>query len=133
MFFSGWGNLYAPAWYCRQMGLMLRLYGSYTAVMRLAYCSETAQRQQSDDIGTAIKMTPFTFPDGTYVPANNWIVLPQQALMKDSANYPDPERFDGFHFVTHDREDAASESRFSHPSWRFGSATLSSKHGQSQL
>lgn len=64
-------------------------------------------------------MAPFTFSDGTHVPANNWIVVPQQAQMKDPANYAEPEKFVGFRFVTHSREGAASESRFSHPSWRF--------------
>ena len=64
-------------------------------------------------------MAPFTFSDGTHVPANNWIVVPQQVQMKDPANYPEPEKFDGFRFVTHDLEGVASESRLSHPSWRF--------------
>ena len=64
-------------------------------------------------------MTPFTFSDGTHVPANNWIVVPQQAQMKDPANYPEPEKFDGFRFVKYSQEGASSESRLSHPSWRF--------------
>jgi cytochrome P450 len=65
-------------------------------------------------------MTPFTFSDGTYVPTNNWIVVPQQAQMKDPANYVDPETFNGFRFVNRGKgEQATSESRLSHPSWRF--------------
>ena len=82
-------------------------------------------------------MTPFTFSDGTHVPANNWIVVPQQAQMKDPANYPKPEKFDGFRFDAHDREGVASESRFPHPSCHFPfwgsikqvwSVTISSKN-----
>lgn len=64
-------------------------------------------------------MTPFTFSDGTHVPADNWIVVPQQVQMKDSANYADPEPFNGYRFVKSGLEDTASDSRLSHPSWRF--------------
>ena len=64
-------------------------------------------------------MTPFTFSDGTYVPTNNWLTVPQQALMKDPANYDNPEVFNGFRFVKENEEMAESESRLSHPSWRF--------------
>jgi len=63
--------------------------------------------------------TPFTFSDGTYVPPKNWVVVPQLVQMKDPANYANPETFDGNRFVKHTWEDAASESRLSHPSWRF--------------
>ncbi|KAL8771386.1 MAG: hypothetical protein Q9203_004991 [Teloschistes exilis] len=69
-------------------------------------------------------MTPFTFSDGTHVPVNNWIVVPQQCMMKDPEHYPRPETFDGFRFVQprgggEEGGVAGSESRLSHPSWRF--------------
>ena len=66
-------------------------------------------------------MSPFTFSDGTHVPANNWVVVPQQRMMKDPANYAEPDTFDGFRFVKGNDTTAASnsESRLSHPSWRF--------------
>ncbi|KAM0129464.1 hypothetical protein ACHAO1_008478 [Botrytis cinerea] len=65
-------------------------------------------------------MSAFTFSDGTHVPAHNWVVVPQQAQMKDPANYIDPENFKGFRFVKEDKsKKSVSESRFSHPSWRF--------------
>jgi len=63
--------------------------------------------------------SPLTFSDGTHVPAKNWVVVPQLVQMKDPANYANPETFNGFRFVKHCSEDAASESRLSHPSWRF--------------
>jgi hypothetical protein len=65
-------------------------------------------------------MHPFTFSDGTQVPAGNWIVVPQQAHMKDGTHYADPENFNGFRFVK-DMQGASgsSESRLSHPSWLF--------------
>jgi cytochrome P450 len=44
-------------------------------------------------------MSPFTFSDGTHVPANNWVVVPQQAMMKDANNYSEPHKFNGFRFV----------------------------------
>lgn len=64
-------------------------------------------------------MSAFTFSDGTHIPANNWVVVPQQAQMKDPSYYPDPEKFNGFRFIHEQGKDASSESRLSHPSWRF--------------
>ncbi|KAL9059674.1 MAG: hypothetical protein Q9206_001377 [Seirophora lacunosa] len=64
-------------------------------------------------------LSPFTSSDGTHVPANNWIVVPQQRMMKDPTLYRDPETFDGFRFVMRGDDSTASESRLSHPSWRF--------------
>jgi hypothetical protein len=62
----------------------------------------------------------FTFSNGTHVPAHNWIVVPQQAQMKDPSNYEDPETFNGFRFVNRvDGKMPISTSRLSHPSWKF--------------
>ena len=64
-------------------------------------------------------LSPFTFSDGVHVPSGNWVCVPQQALMQDPANYPDPMTFDGFRFANGKDGNTTSESRFSHPSWRF--------------
>ncbi|KAL9041306.1 MAG: hypothetical protein Q9180_001364 [Flavoplaca navasiana] len=85
-----------------------------------SFMKETARMNPVTIFGMPRKvMTPFTFSDGTHVPAKNWIVVPQQCMMKDPKHYPQPETFDGFRFVTHRDEGAVSESRLSHPSWRF--------------
>jgi cytochrome P450 len=66
-------------------------------------------------------IAPFTFADGTNVPLNNWIVIPQHALMRDTANYDDPNTFHGFRFANPNAAgivDPAS-SRFSTPSFNF--------------
>ena len=44
-------------------------------------------------------LSPFRFADGTVIPANNWIVVPQQARMQDRNLYEDPFTFNGFRFV----------------------------------
>ena len=60
-------------------------------------------------------LAPFEFADGTTVPSNNWIVVPQEALMQDKAHYDDPQTFNGFRFVdSTGRMD--SSGRFSSPS-----------------
>src|SRR4051812_21592141 len=64
-------------------------------------------------------MKPFTFSDRKHVPANNWVVVPQQAQMKYFLHYPEPEKFNGFRFAQGQGNDASSESRLSHPSWCF--------------
>ena len=65
-------------------------------------------------------VSPYTFADGTYVPAKNWIAVPQRALMNDPAIYPNPDVFDGFRFTTTDCDgNIKSKSRFTHPSWTY--------------
>lgn len=44
-------------------------------------------------------MKPFTFSDGSHVPAGNIICVPQQALMQDGRYYREPAKFDAFRFV----------------------------------
>ncbi|ESZ90117.1 putative cytochrome P450 [Sclerotinia borealis F-4128] len=65
-------------------------------------------------------LSPFTFTDGTHVPAQNYIRVPQQALMLDPKYDPNPAEFDGFRFVQV-RDNLAPESytRLSHPSYIF--------------
>lgn len=65
-------------------------------------------------------LSPFTFSDGTHVPAGNWLCIPQREIMQDASYYEDPLSFQGFRFV--DRTSRAGpipESRLSHPSWTF--------------
>lgn len=63
-------------------------------------------------------LSPFEFADGTIIPANNWIVVPQQARMHDAALYKDPLTFNGFRFVN-PKEPADPAARFSNASVDF--------------
>ena len=60
-------------------------------------------------------MTPFVFSDGTHIPAGNVVCVPQQAMMQDPNNYPNPLEFQGFRFVTWHDGIPTSTSRLSHP------------------
>lgn len=63
-------------------------------------------------------LSPFKFANGAVVAANNWIAVPQQAMMQDERNYSNPSSFDGFRFV--DPEGLSNESnRFSSASYTF--------------
>ena len=63
-------------------------------------------------------LSPFQFADGTIVPADNWILVPQQAIMQDKKNYSDPSSFNGFRFVN--AEGLVDESnRFSSASYTY--------------
>ena len=44
-------------------------------------------------------LSPFTFADGTVIPTDNWIFVPQQALIQDEIHYKNPSTFNGFRFV----------------------------------
>ena len=56
----------------------------------------------------------FTFSDGTYIPAENTVCVPQQAVMLDPLKYKNPNIFDGDRFL--EKSEAKLTSRFSHPS-----------------
>ncbi|KAM0803173.1 cytochrome P450, partial [Usnea florida] len=68
-------------------------------------------------------MYPFHFTDGTVVPTNNWLCIPQQAIMQDEGYYNDPSTFKGFRFVRQENEidtgAHAKKSQFSTPSFDF--------------
>lgn len=65
-------------------------------------------------------MKAYTFSDGTHVPADNYICVPQQALMLDPDYYHNPNEFDGFRFVNFEDTSAPeSYTRLSHPSHTF--------------
>ena len=64
-------------------------------------------------------LRPFTFNDGTYIPAGNKVCVVQQAMMSDPANYDNPASFQGFRFANGDYDIPISTSRLSHPSTDF--------------
>ena len=65
-------------------------------------------------------MYPFHFADGTVVPANNWLCIPQQAIMQDREYYEDPITFNGFRFKDRDAiADQTRKTQFSTPSFDF--------------
>ncbi|KAI4207763.1 MAG: hypothetical protein LQ348_000459 [Seirophora lacunosa] len=55
-------------------------------------------------------MYPFRFSDGTVVPKDNWLCIPQQAIMEDQQYYDDPSAFNGFRFVRQDEDGRATAS-----------------------
>lgn len=60
-----------------------------------------------------------TLSDGAHVPAGNYIVAAQSAVMRDAANYSNPDDFDPARFLIEKDGVTQSKSRFSHPSVDF--------------
>ena len=46
-----------------------------------------------------IAVTDYTFSDGTTIPAGTVVAAPSLSIHRDSDNYEDPLKFDGFRFV----------------------------------
>jgi cytochrome P450 len=42
---------------------------------------------------------PHVFADGSRIAKGDWVVVPQQAIMRDARKYCNPETFDGFRFA----------------------------------
>ena len=43
-------------------------------------------------------LVPYTFSDGTHVPAGNVVCVPLRAILHDSAHYENADDFNGFRF-----------------------------------
>lgn len=67
-----------------------------------SFLRESARLNPLDALSVRRKsLTPYTISSvpHTHIPADNWICVPQSALMLDSAHYPHAETFDAFRFV----------------------------------
>ncbi len=67
-------------------------------------------------------LKPFTFQDGSHVPAGNILCVPQAAVMRDEKFYHNPTEFNGFRFVTSEEGITRSLPKFtdvstSYPLW----------------
>lgn len=61
---------------------------------------------------------PFTFSDGTRVPAGNLVAVPQEALMRDANNYVDAANFDVFRFYS-PRETEGAAHKYTDVNWKY--------------
>lgn len=52
---------------------------------------------------------PYTFSDGTHVPAGNVVCVPLRAILRDPMNYCDAHVFNGFRFVDEDKTGSVSK------------------------
>jgi hypothetical protein len=71
-------------------------------------------------------VTPYTFLDGTHVPAGNWVCVPLKSIQRDPDHYRDAEMFDGFRFVSSNSgterpsRSTFTDTDFSFPFWGMG-------------
>lgn len=75
-----------------------------------SFLKESARMNSVDAMSvrrTALR--DFTFQDGTVVHKGNWVGVPQQAILLDSANFPHGQDFNGFRFVDPGMLDRLSE------------------------
>jgi cytochrome P450 len=72
-------------------------------------------------------MRPYTFSGGFHVRAGNLVAIPQRAMMRDAAYYPDPDAFDPYRFMAASAADDAS-TKYTDVNWEYmfwGSPRLS--------
>ncbi|KAI1312961.1 cytochrome P450 [Xylaria venustula] len=71
--------------------------------LRLLDCflRESARLSPPDALAVQRKaVKPFTFSDGTHIPAGNLVAVPQQAVMRDPHYYVNPDTFDPYRFYS---------------------------------
>jgi len=94
-----------------------------------SFVKESIRHSNSDAItGRRKALTPYIFQDGSKLSKGDWVCVPQQAMMHDSARYRDAQTFHGFRFAqalpTADVPDRAKSSltgvSAEWPIWGFG-------------
>ncbi|CAG9988260.1 unnamed protein product [Clonostachys byssicola] len=101
-----------------------------TSKLRLMDCflRETARLNPLDGLSIQRKaVKPFTFADGSHIPAGNLLAVPQEAILRDKRYYPNPGSFDPWRFYSPADSDKAIV-RFTDVNWKFpfwGSPTQS--------
>ncbi|KAF2675971.1 putative cytochrome P450, partial [Lentithecium fluviatile CBS 122367] len=74
------------------------------------FAQESMRMNASDAISTRRKaIVPFTFSDGLLVATDDWVCVPQQAMMQDEQFYPQPGSFNPLRFLHPDRTRATGE------------------------
>ncbi|RDB27706.1 Ent-kaurene oxidase [Hypsizygus marmoreus] len=85
-------------WTHSGMGRMVKLDSFIKESQRLNPLSSITTSIHPGMMGR-IARTPFTFSDGTYIPAGTTLLVAMQAAHLDDTNYDDPTVFDPFRFV----------------------------------
>lgn len=83
-----------------------------------SFLKESARLHPSDSISLRRKaLRPYTFHDGTYIPAGDVVCVPLRAMMRDETNFPNAMTFDGFRFIS--RDGAGNTSKLADGDARF--------------
>ncbi|KAL4974754.1 cytochrome P450 [Aspergillus desertorum] len=70
-----------------------------------SFVRESIRCTNSDAITVRRKaLKPFVFADGLRVAQDDWVCIPQRAMMRDGGRYADPDHFDGLRFARANRE-----------------------------
>lgn len=64
-------------------------------------------------------LKPFTFSDGSHVPAGNLVAIPQKVVMRDPERYKDPERFDPYRFMPESIDGEAATTRYTDVNYNY--------------
>ena len=82
-----------------------------------SFLKESARLNPLDNVSTRRKaLTPITLSDGTHVKTGEWLATPLAAMLKDSANWAEPNEFHGFrHVAAETLASLENNSQFSSP------------------
>lgn len=64
-------------------------------------------------------LQPFTFSDGSHVPAGNLVAVPQRVVMSDPERYENPEMFDPIRYMAARDNPEAATTKFTDVNWNY--------------
>ncbi|CAG8975096.1 hypothetical protein HYALB_00008936 [Hymenoscyphus albidus] len=64
-------------------------------------------------------LKPFTFSDGSHIPAGNLVSIPQRVVMNDPARYTSPQKFDPLRYMKSRTDPSAATTKYADVNWDY--------------
>ncbi|CAG8954817.1 hypothetical protein HYFRA_00004743 [Hymenoscyphus fraxineus] len=64
-------------------------------------------------------LKPFTFSDGSHIPAGNLVSIPQRVVMQDPESYPEPHIFNPFRFMQTSADEDTPTTKYADVNWKY--------------
>lgn len=85
-----------------------------------SFLRESARLNPLDGLTVQRKaLKPFTFSDGSHVPAGNLVAVPQRVVMRDPARYENPDTFNPYRYMQNSNNPDAPTTKFADVNWNY--------------
>lgn len=84
------------------------------------FLRESSRLNSLDGLTTQRKaVKPFTFSDGSHIPAGNLVAIPQKVVMRDPERYKDAESFDPYRYMPEGVNVDAATAKYTDVNWNY--------------
>jgi hypothetical protein len=84
------------------------------------FLRESSRLNTLDGLTTQRKaMRPFTFSDGSHIPAGNLVAIPQKVIMRDPERYQNPDNFDPYRYIPEKTGADTATTKYTDVNWNY--------------